>query len=212
MLSGPVPYITVQAADRSGWIGRSFAKRGRRPRFFLVVIPLLPMKLTRKNLRILLVDDDDNDAELLRIALAEAGFTYPLTHFRNGAIALEYFKYTKATGSQAPNIILLDLNMPLIDGVGALHRLRQLLPFRNVPVIVLTGSDDAEKRREVAQLGIFRYLTKEPNCTNAIAALDDFIEFSNRSDDLIPPNRNVSFVVQNKKSQALSKHARIKLF
>ena len=170
------------------------------------------MNLTRKNLRLLLADDDDNDSELLRRALTQAGFTHPLTHFRNGAIALEYFKYAKATGSQVPHLILLDLNMPLIDGVGALHRLRKASPFRDVPVIILTGDDDVQKRHEVAQLGIFRYLTKEIHGTNVIAALDDFIEFYNRGEASVPPNRNVPFVINNKKSQSLSKHSRINLF
>jgi CheY-like chemotaxis protein len=141
------------------------------------------MKLTRKNLRILLVDDDEDDTELLRGALVRAGFTDSLTHFRNGAIALEYFKYTKATGSLVPHVILLDLNMPLIDGVRALHRLREASSFRDLPVIILTGADDPAKRRELAELGIFRFLKKTANCDNVISALDDFIAFCNSEAD-----------------------------
>ena len=205
-------YADVQVTSESRGAVADLPNVGEGLRFHVGNNTALNMKLTRKNLRLLVVDDDDNDTELLRLALAEAGFTHPITHFRNGAIALEYFKYTKATGAQVPHLILLDLNMPLIDGVGALHRLRELSPFRNVPVIVLTGADDAEKRRAVAKLGIFRYLMKEINCTNTVAALDDFIEFYNREADPIPPNRNVPFVVQKKTSQALSKHARINLF
>jgi CheY-like chemotaxis protein len=138
------------------------------------------MKLDRSSLRILLVDDDDNDTELLRHALVDAGFRYPLTHFRNGAITLEYFKYKKATGSQAPHIILLDINMPLIDGVRALRRLREKSSFRDLPVIILTGAEDPAKRCELAHLGIFRFLTKQSNGTNVISALDDFISFYNQ--------------------------------
>jgi CheY-like chemotaxis protein len=137
------------------------------------------MILTRKGLRILLVDDNEVDAELLRDSLAMAGFTHPLTHFRNGAIALEYFKYTKATGSLVPHVVLLDLNMPLIDGQRALHRLREASPFRDLPVIILTGTDEPEKRRQLAELGIFRFLVKSADCANVVCALDDFIAFSN---------------------------------
>ena len=137
------------------------------------------MKLTRENLRILAVDDDDNDAELLRLMLAGAGFTHPVTHFRNGAITLEYFKYTKATGSLVPHIILLDINMPLIDGVRALRRLREASSFRNLPVIILSSNEDPAKRREAAELGIFRFLKKLPTCGNVISALEDFIGLYN---------------------------------
>jgi CheY-like chemotaxis protein len=137
------------------------------------------MKLTHENLRILLVDDDDNDTELLRLALVGAGFRHPLTHFRNGAITLEYFKYTKATGSLIPHVVLLDINMPLIDGIRALRRLREASPFRDLPVIILSANEDPMKRREAAELGIFRFLKKTPTCANVISALDDFIGLYN---------------------------------
>jgi len=137
------------------------------------------MKLARENLRIVLVDDDKNDREVLRTALIAAGFTHPLTELGNGEIALEYFKYTNATGSLAPHVILLDINMPLIDGVHALHLLRETSAFRDLPVIILTASDDPEQRRKLAHLGIFRFLKKLPNCAKVISALDDFIDFYN---------------------------------
>ena len=128
------------------------------------------VKLARENLRIVLVDDDENDTDLLGSALIKTGFKHPLTHFTNGGIALEYFKYTKATGSIAPHIILLDINMPLIDGVRALRRLREESSFRDLPVIIQSANEDPTKRREVAELGIFRFLKKLPNCVNVISA------------------------------------------
>lgn len=137
------------------------------------------MKLTRENLRLLLVDDDTMEYELLRAVLAKTGFMHPITHFASAGSALEYFKYTKATGSPAPHVVLLDINMPLIDGVHALHLLREASAFRDLPVIVLTSSEDLAKRRELAHLGIFRYLKKLPNCANVISALDDFIDLYN---------------------------------
>ncbi|MCE0498453.1 MAG: response regulator [Methylacidiphilales bacterium] len=140
------------------------------------------MNLTRENLRIVLVDDDKNDGELLRIALVKAGFTRPLTHFTNGGIALEYFKYIKATDSSPPHIILLDINMPLVDGVNLLHRLREASSFRDMPVIVLTGSDNVAKRHELAHLGIFRFLKKLSDGSNVISALNDFIGLYNHQD------------------------------
>src|SRR5438045_2748694 len=132
------------------------------------------MKLSRKNLRIVLVDDDEYDRELLRSSLHEAGFTEPMAQLGNGEIALEYFKYNRATGALVPHIVLLDINMPLIDGVRALHRLREASSFRDLPVIILSANEEPSKRREVAELGIFRFLKKQPSCANVISALDDF--------------------------------------
>lgn len=170
------------------------------------------MKLTRENLRILLVDDDENDVELLSRSLHDAGFTQSITHFTNGSIALQYFRYTKATGAAAPHIILLDLNMPLIDGVRALHLLREVSSFRELPVIILTGADDKAKRIEAAKLGIFRFLKKKDDRLNVIAALDDFIGFANNEADSLAARRNMPFVIPDKNGMGLSRESRIHLY
>jgi hypothetical protein len=68
------------------------------------------MNRTRENLRLVLIDDDTIDRELLRTSLLTAGFVRPLTELGNGEIALEYFKYTKATGAVAPHLIILHVN------------------------------------------------------------------------------------------------------
>jgi DNA-binding NarL/FixJ family response regulator len=78
-----------------------------------------------------------------------------------------------------PHVIVLDVNMPLIDGVRALRRLREASSFRDLPVIILTGEDDPAKRCELAHLGIFRFLKKQADSANVISALDDFIAFYN---------------------------------
>jgi len=170
------------------------------------------MKLARENLRILLVDDDENDVELLCRTLHDEGFKQTITHFTNGSIALQYFKYTKATGSAVPHIILLDLNMPLIDGVRALHLLREVSSFRQLPVIILTGADDSSKRAEAAKLGIFRFLKKQFDRTNVITALDDFIGFTNNEADSLAARRNMPFVISDKTETGLSRESRIHLF
>jgi CheY-like chemotaxis protein len=143
------------------------------------------MKLERSNLRLVLVDDDAKDCELLQTALAEKGFSHPLTYFNNGEAALNYFKGTRTIGATAPHIILLDINMPLINGVDALHSLRETSSFRDLPVIILTGIDAAAKRRELAHLGIFRFLRKQADSANVVAALDDFIGLYNHVN--LPP-------------------------
>lgn len=170
------------------------------------------MKLSRENLRVLLVDDDENDVELLCRTLHDEGFKQTITHFTNGSIALQYFKYTKATGSAAPHIILLDLNMPLVDGVRALHHLREVSSFRQLPVIILTGADDAAKRCEVAKLGIFRFLKKQYDRTNVVAALDDFMAFYNNEAEAMAVRRNVAFVIPGKSEMGLTRESRIHLF
>lgn len=141
------------------------------------------MKLARENLRIMLIEDNDTESELLQEVLLDAGFAYPLTKLQNGGVAIEFFTYAKAAGSPMPHIVLLDLNMPLIDGVHALRCLRGAASFSDLPVIVLTGFEDPAKKVELAQMGIFRFLEKVPNYANVITALDDFMRLANRGAD-----------------------------
>jgi CheY-like chemotaxis protein len=108
--------------------------------------------------------------------------------------------------------MLLDLNMPLIDGVRALHRLREVSSFRKLPVIILTGADDKAKRCEAAKLGIFRFLTKQIHNTNVISALDDFIDFYNNEADPPATRPNLTFVIRDKAGLQLTHHSRINFF
>ncbi len=143
------------------------------------------MTLDRENLRIAVIDDDEDDCALLQAALIDAGFKQPVTHFEDARIALNYFKYMSATGADAPHIVFLDINLPFIDGVDALFLLREASAFRDLPVIVLTGTDDKDQRRELAHLGIFRFIRKGFNNGAVISALDDFIGLYNH--DKAPP-------------------------
>jgi len=138
-----------------------------------------PTKLTRESLRIALIDDDEDDCDLLQAGLTNAGFAQPLIHFEDAKTALDYFKYMQATGSSALHIVLLDMNMPFLDGTDALFLLREASAFRDLPVIILTASDDPAKRRAVAHMGIFRFLKKHYNSSLVISALDDFIGLYN---------------------------------
>jgi CheY-like chemotaxis protein len=137
------------------------------------------MKLTRETLRVLLVDDDYLDRELLAGTLSEAGFTNFLTHLKNGWVALDYFRHTKAENSEVPHIILLDVNMPVVDGVAALESLRQNSSHRDLPVMMLSANPNPLTQHEIAQLGIFRFVEKQLDFSAVVAALDDFIDFYN---------------------------------
>lgn len=131
--------------------------------------------LTRDNLRIALIEDNKDDRELLWETLLDAGFMQPLVHFDSVSAAFDYFQFLHANGSVEPHVVLLDVNMPIIDGVDALRCLNKAPAFRKTSTIVLTGADSPEIRREMAQIGIFKFLIKQHDNANVIAALDEFI-------------------------------------
>lgn len=105
--------------------------------------------------RILIVDDHEDNVELLRARLEHRGFT--CTTARDGVEALA------AVEAEPPDLILLDLMMPRIDGFEVARRIKQnpKLPF--IPIIVQTALDDVEHKVEGLSAGADDYITKPIN-------------------------------------------------
>lgn len=112
---------------------------------------------------ILMADDDPDDRQLAADALAEARLVNPLVFVEDGEELLEYLRGTgrhSETPTARPAVILLDLNMPRMDGREALEQIKADPALRPIPVVILTTS--AEERDIVASydLGVAGYVTK----------------------------------------------------
>ena len=96
-------------------------------------------------IRILLVEDDPGDVLLTQEALEESKLLHELEVVNNGVDALE--RISRSTGPEGepfPDLILLDLNLPRVDGRGVLAQLKGDPATSHIPVVVLTTSDAAE--------------------------------------------------------------------
>lgn len=113
---------------------------------------------------ILLVEDNPDDVELTRIAFAEAGIDRRLAVVRDGAEALDYLfargAYTDREGAEPPAIVLLDLNLPKLDGREVLQGIRSDARTRDLPVVVLTTSDEPFDVEASYALGVNSYIRK----------------------------------------------------
>lgn len=112
---------------------------------------------------ILIVEDDPDDETLLLRALKKINVSNSVTVVRDGAEALDYmFK----TGSYAnrdsgnPAVVLLDINLPKVDGLEVLRRVRGNPPTRHQPVVILTSSDEQEDMVRGYELGANSYVRK----------------------------------------------------
>ena len=90
--------------------------------------------------RILLVEDNPDDVALTLRALRKNNFPHEVTVARDGAEALDLLLADGSAGEALPGLILLDLNLPKIDGLEVLRRLRASDRTKFIPVIVLTSS------------------------------------------------------------------------
>jgi len=116
---------------------------------------------TGNALEIMLVEDSLFDARVTIESLKRCGIHHRLSYFRDGSEATE-FLYRRGVFARAPqpDVILLDLFLPDIDGVTLLRQLRTDGQLMRIPVVVLTSSDDGDDQRECELLGVSSYIRK----------------------------------------------------
>ncbi|MET0623970.1 MAG: response regulator [Pyrinomonadaceae bacterium] len=122
------------------------------------------MSSERKPITILLADDDEDDRMLAREALAESRLANDLHTVGDGEELMDYLlrrgKYKVLADSPRPGLILLDLNMPKMDGREALKEIKSHPSLRQIPVIVLTTSKVEEDIYRTYDLGANSFITK----------------------------------------------------
>jgi CheY-like chemotaxis protein len=107
---------------------------------------------------VLLVEDDDVDAMTVKRALKELNVTNPLVHTVNGEDALEYLRSHQHNGK--PCLVLLDLNMPKMNGIEFLKVVKDNGELRSIPVVVLTTSREQQDKIESFKLSVAGYMLK----------------------------------------------------
>ncbi|HVI24831.1 MAG TPA: response regulator [Xanthomonadaceae bacterium] len=113
---------------------------------------------------ILLVEDNPDDVELTRIAFKEAKVANQLVVASDGAEALDYLfargRYADRNPDDLPSIVLLDLNLPKVDGREVLQAIRASEKTRSLPVVVLTTSTEPFDVEASYALGVNSYIQK----------------------------------------------------
>jgi len=114
-----------------------------------------------RTLRVLLVEDDDDHVFLIRRALRDLGDATVATDVaRTGEEALERLRLRRFDGQALPELVLLDLKIPRLDGLEVLRAVRADRALRSLPVVVLTSSDEDGDREQALRLGATWYVCK----------------------------------------------------
>ena len=119
------------------------------------------------SIEILLVEDNITDAELTIRELKKHNMANNLVHLKNGEEALDFiFSTGKYAGNEKPHppkVILLDIQMPKINGIEVLQRLKSDPQTRAIPVVILTSSKEDPDVQKCYTLGANSYIVKPVN-------------------------------------------------
>jgi two-component system chemotaxis response regulator CheY len=102
--------------------------------------------------KILAVDDSPSIRQMVKLTLSKAG--YEVTEANDGADGLR-----KAQSSQV-DMVVTDLNMPIMNGLGLIRELRKLAAYRGVPILFLTTESDPEMKKQAKAAGATGWITK----------------------------------------------------
>lgn len=119
------------------------------------------MKTNQTPSKILLIEDDDDHAELVKIAMESNNGGNQLNRVRNGVEGLAYLNQESPyEDAERPDIILLDLNMPMVNGQEVIQRVKANDDLRSIPIIVLTTSNAEQDRVRAYESNANSYLVK----------------------------------------------------
>lgn len=117
-----------------------------------------------KEVEILLVEDNPNDAELAIRALKKNNLANKLLWVKDGAEALDFIfatgDYSHRNAVNGPKVILLDLRLPKVNGMEVLRRIKSDERTRTIPVVVLTSSKEDRDVIESYKLGVNSFISK----------------------------------------------------
>lgn len=123
---------------------------------------------------ILLVEDNPMDLDLTLRAFNKKKFSNTIQVARDGEEALAFFARWEA-GEAMPAVILLDINLPKVNGLEVLQRLKSHPVFRRIPVVVLTSSRENSDLKTAYDLGVNSYIEK-PVSFNKFIEVTEHIE------------------------------------
>lgn len=116
---------------------------------------------------ILIAEDDPDDALMLKDAFSEINQT-TITFLNNGKLLIEHIQELLPT-KKLPNLILIDLNMPVLDGRSVIKELKKHDETKNIPLIVLSTSKNKDDIDSVLALGANEFFTKPASFSDLVS-------------------------------------------
>jgi CheY-like chemotaxis protein len=117
---------------------------------------------------IILVEDNVADARLVREALENSSIPCELVVITNGQRAIQFIEDIDSGSGPCPQLAIVDLNLPKKPGAEVVKKMRASARCKDVPVIVLTSSDDQMDRENAKSIGVSRYVLKPARLSESL--------------------------------------------
>lgn len=117
---------------------------------------------TYREIIILIAEDDDGHAELIKEGLGDVGVCNKMIRFKNGEEVCQYFdvQCKDILVKDIAYLLLLDINMPKMNGIEVLRKMKSDILLKEIPIIMLTTTDDQREVEQCYKLGCNLYITK----------------------------------------------------
>lgn len=125
-------------------------------------------------IKILLIEDDPDDVELLQDFLNDSDIFYEMNVINDGALVSDYLK----TNADLPDVIVLDLNLPRVHGKEILKEIKFRSSYSEVPLLILTTSSSREDMEYSYQYGAKKFLRKPTNMEGIKMTVTTIIELA----------------------------------
>jgi CheY-like chemotaxis protein len=129
-----------------------------------------------KNGHIIFVDDDEEDHLILFEYFRDFGKEKQVKFIKNGQEALRYLDDI-ADDSLLPRLIVLDLNMPILNGTQTLLQIKKNSRLKNIPVMIFSTSENENEKRKCLSMGANEYLVKPTNYMDGLKLVEKFSSY-----------------------------------
>lgn len=128
------------------------------------------------NEQILVVDDDPEDHLIIKEFFREAGKDNNVRFLDNGKKAIEFLQLIP-DDVPLPKLLVLDLNMPVLNGTQTLIHIKQLGRFKHIPVIIFSTSENENEKRKCLSFGASDYVVKPSTYEDGLKMVEKFTSY-----------------------------------
>ena len=132
--------------------------------------------MTRRQGHIIFVDDDEEDHFIMSEYFREVGKDEYVKFIKNGQEALNYLNGIP-DDAEMPSLIVLDLNMPILNGTQTLAQLKSHPRYRDIPVLIFSTSENENEKRKCLNLGAREYIVKPTTYLDGYQMVEKFAEY-----------------------------------